>query len=66
MQLTKIVKDFTDRDIFICSTKKRYHSKKKAKEKNFRTYKCPICWCWHRATINSIHQKHPLKDCYRF
>jgi hypothetical protein len=55
-----------ERDILVCSTKRRYFSIKEASAKNFRPYKCPICWCWHRATVDRIHKKNPLKDCYRF
>ena len=57
--------NYTDRDVFICLTKKRYLSKKFAFEKNTRPYKCPICFCWHKATIKKIHKKHPSKDVYR-
>ena len=56
---------YTERDIFICSTKKRYQSKKAAYEKNTRSYKCPICFCWHKATIKKIHREHPCIDAYR-
>lgn len=57
--------NYTERDVFICLTKKRYLSKKAAFEKNTRSYKCPVCFCWHKATIKKIHKKHLFKDIYR-
>lgn len=57
--------NYTERDVFICLTKKRYLSKKAAFEKNTRSYKCPVCFCWHKATIKKFHKKNPFKDIYR-
>ena len=65
INLSKIKKklNYTERDIFVCSTKKRFISKKAAFEKNTRSYKCPICFCWHRAT--KINKKDIFKDFFR-
>ena len=57
--------NFTDRDIMVCASKKRYFSKLAAREKNMIPYKCEICYCWHRTSPKKIHRKHPLKDQYR-
>jgi hypothetical protein len=57
--------NFTQRDILVCASKRRYFTAKQARAKNIVPYKCKICFCWHRSTKKKLHQQHPLKDQYR-
>ena len=56
---------FSQRDVMVCASKRRYLSKRSAREKNTKPYKCPICFCWHRTTVKKIHDANPLKDSFR-